>query len=285
MEKRLQVFRQIVEAAFERASCELLRSPIGMAHIEVERGGEEIPVVRLPAIDLAALVAVRTGDLAHLPEHIPYLPPECQEAPRADGTVPGAGSGEPPLARIIYSLGAIGYHLLTGKPPAGEGDGEEVLENHRSLAPAPARLLAPDVPAQLSDVLDRMLQKDPRRRSAGREEVLAAIPFSVESAHLPPPTPRTPTAAGGSVPGRTAASARTPAGRASAREAPSRTAPSRRIAAGSGNAPPQEAARPAAPPPARSSLVYLPLWTVVWAVLFFAARYVSRALFHMMDGG
>ena len=82
--------------------------------------------------DLAPFVAARSGDLCHLEHYTPYLPPELQEAAGSDG------DPSHPLAGTMYNLGAIGYHLLTGQPPMGEGNVETLLERHRTLRPARA---------------------------------------------------------------------------------------------------------------------------------------------------
>jgi hypothetical protein len=255
LEDRLQIFRQLVQAVLQRSAWEHLRSPVGLTHVGLELNGRETPSVTLPPVELAALLAEVQGDLTHSPEHVPYLPPEYQLKRRPE---------QPPLSTTMYNLGAMGYHLLTGRAPAGEGALKTVLAAHRDLQPAPAELVCPGIPAELSQLLVRMLEKDPARRPTGRQEVLQAIPFSAgESAPRPASTPA-PTAPPPSAP-----------------PAPSRPsglesgAPDRRR--------PVRPSRASSRPSLARQAATLPLWAALWFVLFFAIRYLSRMLFQALE--
>jgi hypothetical protein len=64
----------------------------------------------------------------------------------------------------LYALGAVGYFLLTGRPPF-EGSLIQVCGHHLHTTPArPSERLGRAVPKALEDVLMRCLEKDPGRR-------------------------------------------------------------------------------------------------------------------------
>jgi eukaryotic-like serine/threonine-protein kinase len=64
----------------------------------------------------------------------------------------------------IYSLGGTLYFALTGQPPFPKGSFVEKLTLHATREPEAIRSLRPDVPAELAEVLARMMAKDPSRR-------------------------------------------------------------------------------------------------------------------------
>ena len=90
-----------------------------------------------------------------------YMPPE-----QAD-----SGRGAVGPASDVYSLGAILYHLLTGRPPfvadSLEGTVHQVL-NQEPLAP---RLFVASVPRDLEVICLKCLQKNPQRRYASAQEM------------------------------------------------------------------------------------------------------------------
>jgi len=274
LEERLGVFRQIVEVILERAACDSLRSPVGLAHVslEVKAGGS--PSVYLPALDLAAWVAEHTDQSAHLKEYAAYLPPEHQEEGRAhDSTPPRL----PSISSVMYNLGAMGYHILTKQRPCGDGDVKTCLENHKRLQPAPANLLDPAIPPEVSALLCRLLDKDPSRRPADRQEVVdvicrAAYTRAESPPAAVPPPPSRPRIS--KAPRSAPIPARPPSIPARAPSTPAR-------------APSMPARAPAAPEDGKwrfESLKYLPLWTIVWIGLFFLARLLSKAVFRAIDG-
>jgi serine/threonine-protein kinase len=75
----------------------------------------------------------------------------------------------------LYALGAVGYFLLTGRPPF-EGTLIEVCGHHLHTVPRPpSERLGRSLPRQLEAVLLRCLEKDPARRPASASELATAL--------------------------------------------------------------------------------------------------------------
>ncbi len=103
---------------------------------------------------------------------------------------PEQARGLPVDARTdLFSLGAVGYHLLAGKSPFLGKNAVETLTRVVTEEPPPLRAARPDVTEPLATVIDKLLRKDPAARYATAREVAEAL------APVPPPTaPQTPSA-------------------------------------------------------------------------------------------
>lgn len=64
----------------------------------------------------------------------------------------------------LYSLGAVMYAMLTGRPPFTGKTTIEVLQKHRFSQFDAPRLILPDIPIWLDDVVCQLLEKDPDKR-------------------------------------------------------------------------------------------------------------------------
>src|SRR5262249_6207555 len=101
-----------------------------------------------------------------------YLAPEQWEHPHDADT-----------RADIYSLGCTLYHLLAGKAPFADTTYRTVFgKMHAHVRiPPPIRQYCPKLPAGLSEVLGRMLAKDPSDRFATPVEVATALePFAAD---------------------------------------------------------------------------------------------------------
>jgi len=79
--------------------------------------------------------------------------------------VMGAGGGKPiGKAADIYSLAAMAYEMLSGRPPFSSEHFHAVLHAHVALAPPSIRTIRPELPAGLDVVLARGLAKSAEQR-------------------------------------------------------------------------------------------------------------------------
>ena len=116
-----------------------------------------------------------------------------------DYMAPEQINGEEIDARAdLYALGVLFYHLLTGEPPY-TGDAAIAVAYQHLNAPVPsAREARPEVPAELDEVVSKLLAKEPAERYQTAEELLLALsPWEPRTAEIPlrPAGPAGPAAA------------------------------------------------------------------------------------------
>lgn len=126
----------------------------------------------------AATELIGTGRLGHFAD---YVSPE-----ELAGDQPTTASG-------VYSLGAIAFEALAGRPPfASEHEGP-TLEAHVEAPPKGPGSVRPELPGRLDQAIARALSKDPalRQRTAGElmQSVIRAVPADADQAtEAAPPT-------------------------------------------------------------------------------------------------
>jgi serine/threonine-protein kinase len=75
----------------------------------------------------------------------------------------------------VYSLGAVAFFMLTGRPPFEGTTVGKLLTAHLTQPAPDVRALRPDVPAELAAVVARCLAKDPKERYQSAAELEAAL--------------------------------------------------------------------------------------------------------------
>jgi hypothetical protein len=75
----------------------------------------------------------------------------------------------------LYSLGCVLYELTTGRPPFVAASATDVLRLHQVARPTPPIDRNGDVPMALSDLILKLLEKQPAARPASARDVAAAL--------------------------------------------------------------------------------------------------------------
>jgi tRNA A-37 threonylcarbamoyl transferase component Bud32 len=105
--------------------------------------------------------------------------------PKTEGAITGsplfmspeqaAGSVAADPRTDIYSLGAVAYYLLTGRPPLLGRNLVELMDAHKHREPVPPSQRNPQVPGDLEQIVLQCLAKDPRDRYQDMNELRRAL--------------------------------------------------------------------------------------------------------------
>jgi eukaryotic-like serine/threonine-protein kinase len=64
----------------------------------------------------------------------------------------------------LYSLGCVLYHAVTGVPPFADDNPVRQIVRHAKEAPRPLKEVVPGTPAELNQIVQTLLAKDPAKR-------------------------------------------------------------------------------------------------------------------------
>lgn len=137
-------------------------------------------------------VKVADFGVAHGPKATRLTEPGTLLGTAAYAAPEQAGPGELTAAADVYSLVAVLYEALTGRPPHEAGSLAELAVAQREGRITPPRDLEPSVPPALEAVLMRALARNPAYRPATGGELARELTAAVASA---PTAPTAPTAA------------------------------------------------------------------------------------------
>ena len=120
----------------------------------------------------------------------------------AEYMAPEQATGRPADHRVdLYALGLVMYAMLTGSPPFRGTQLTEVIDKQRRAIPPRVATLVPDVPAELDELIARLLSKEPAQRPAnalalGRLlDAIGTLHPSAQSASAAPDQPHRPSGA------------------------------------------------------------------------------------------
>ncbi|MFN8560499.1 MAG: protein kinase [Anaerolineae bacterium] len=162
-EKVMEIGRQIAMALHYAHERQIIHRDIKPANIKVAPDGQ----VKIMDLGLAlprdAKRVTTAGMIIGTPA---YLSPEQAQGLPLD------------YRTDIYSLGIVLYELATGDLPFASDDIPALLLQHVKQAPAPLRMIDPNIPVGLENIILKALEKNPARRfqSAGAmAQALSAV--------------------------------------------------------------------------------------------------------------
>jgi serine/threonine-protein kinase len=164
----VHLLRQVCGALSEAHAAGLVHRDLKPGNVIVATLGGQPDVAKLLDFGLVQDLSAetegrltRTGTILGTPA---YMSPE-----QASGESAVDARGD------VYSLGAVAFFALTGRPPFQGKNIGQTLAAHRSEPPPSLTALRPDVPEELAAVIARCLAKDPADRFQSAAELDRAL--------------------------------------------------------------------------------------------------------------
>jgi serine/threonine-protein kinase len=151
--------RQLCGALREAHEAGLVHRDIKPSNVIVSRQGGQYDVAKL--LDFGLVRSLDVGDAGETKltkEGLILGTPDFMSPEQANGAASLDARSD------LYSLGAVAYFLLTGRPPFSGRPVLQTLYAHLHEPPRPPADQRPDVPADLEAVVLRCLAKDPGQR-------------------------------------------------------------------------------------------------------------------------
>ena len=152
LEDKLSIVRQICDGLHYAHQQGVVHRDIKPANILLLRTGR----VKILDFGIAQIAAATQGELTRtgmIMGTLRYMAPE-QVRGRADHR------------SDIFSVGAVSYELLSGRPPFTGEDPLQILEQIRTETPPRVSELDPGLPSELAVVVERAMQREPGDRFA-----------------------------------------------------------------------------------------------------------------------
>ncbi|WP_254506880.1 serine/threonine protein kinase [Anatilimnocola floriformis] len=174
--RAIYLVRQACDALQEAHDLGLVHRDIKPANIFAASRGGVCDVVKL--LDFGLAKPLTEIDTAHL---------------TAEGTITGSplfmspeqatGDVEPDSRSDVYSLGAVLFYLITGKPPFEDDKPLKIMIKHAHDAPPRPTELRPDLPVDLENVVLKCLEKASHRRYQSATELAEALEQCLDAAN------------------------------------------------------------------------------------------------------
>jgi serine/threonine-protein kinase len=164
----IYLLRQICDALTEAHQAGLVHRDIKPANIFAAKRGGFYDVGKL--LDFGLVKPLSGMDEAHLTQT-----GSITGSPQYMSPEQAMGEDEPDSRSDIYSLGAVAYFMLTGRPPFDDERPLRVLLQHATEPPPPPSQLRPTVPEDLEQVILRCLGKKPDDRYQSAVDLAEAL--------------------------------------------------------------------------------------------------------------
>lgn len=145
---------QLAETLAEIHAERIIHRNIYPGVVFVDEQKTQIKLAGFDHADMAAIERHRDHETNLLPAGLPYISPERT----------GRTSRRSDVRSDLYSLGAMFYLMLTGKPPFRSADPLELIHLHLAVIPLSPQDLVADIPASISNIVVKLLEKDPGQR-------------------------------------------------------------------------------------------------------------------------
>ncbi len=164
----VHLLRQVCGALAEAHAAGLVHRDLKPGNVIVASLGGQNDVAKLLDFGLVHDLSAGTDDRLTRAGMILGTPAYmCPEQAAGEAAVDARGD--------IYSLGAVAFFALTGRPPFEGKSTGQLLAAHRSETPPPLSDISPDVPADLAATISRCLSKDPTDRFQSAAEFVVAL--------------------------------------------------------------------------------------------------------------
>ncbi len=174
----LRIGRQVAEGLAAAHQQGLIHRDIKPANILLENGVERVKITDFGLARAADDVAItRPGEVSGTPQ---YMSPEQARGEGVDHR------------SDLFSLGCVLYAMCTGRPPFRGDSLAAVIKRLTEDAPRPIAELNPEIPAWLSDVVQRLLEKHPDRRFQTAAELAAVLGTRLVNLQVPSQLARAP---------------------------------------------------------------------------------------------
>jgi serine/threonine-protein kinase len=173
--RAVHLLRQVCGALGEAHAIGLIHRDVKPRNILVCTRGGVHDVAKLLDFGLVRTQGSGPGEADLTGEHAIAGTPHYRSPEQA------AGGENVDCRADLYSLGAVAYFLLTGRPPFAGRPVGQVLAAHQYEAPEPLTRNRPELPAELEAVVLRCLAKKPDERfpdAPALSKALAACPIS-----------------------------------------------------------------------------------------------------------